>query len=233
MSKIDEMVRYLMLAYPTLHHNRFEAFVELMTNSAYKWDKSGNLEYVFEPEEVSTELMLKEFKDELADAVEKAGRDKMLLPQLTDLNRRVTAEATRELLLAQHVADNLDIYVTEWTACGYAETWAFLWKCHRHGISQYWSVNNKPDNIDEEWRLAIREWLGHILPSLNNLMGMNTPERFVAVPGYEKTFNWVTDTYKAYETEADRVMSEDMRKIADEIVSEIIREEKTRGPRPT
>lgn len=230
MNKIDTIVKNLLLTHPTLFHNRFEAFVELMTNSCYEWDDSGNLIPVFGIEELTPEQAIADAREKLEQTKKEFKRRQD--PALDELHRRYLLEAEKEFLDTEFIANHINLYATQFTCCDVQVIWGFLWHCERRGISKYWSVNNKPDNIDEEWRLAIREWFEEMLAPLNNLMGTCSRDGSVdwhAIPKYATTFNWIKDTYKSYETEEDRAHCADMVRIANEIVSEIIQKEKNNG----
>ena len=134
------------------------------------------------------------------------------------MNKRV-AEEELELLIARHRAKNIDVYASEWTGVGYKQVWAWLWSLYKHGVSEYWPVNCKPNNIDEDWRLAIRCWFGQIMPSLNGLMGEYTEGTgWKAQSKYAIVYNWVVDTWKSYETESDRNHDQEAQKIVHEFI---------------
>ncbi len=226
MDKVSEQIRHMMLDFPDLYHNRFEAFVELMTNSCYEWNEAGEIVSMMSNNRPVTQAtMVAQYETKLKEAQARAAEDRDK-PIYDGLNRRWTTEAERGLLNARFVAERIDTYAADWVDCDHRHVAAFLWRCHRHGISQYWSVNRKPPVVDEAWRVAIREWLSEIMPPLNGLMGRYTGSGFVAAAGYEKVFDWVMATDKAYETEDDRRRDAQQNALAQEVVDEIIEEER-------
>lgn len=177
LNKIDRMVRDMLLRFPTLYANRFDAFAEIMTNSCYEWDGS-ELVYIMPQEEpVTTETMLNIFRGKLAESREKNGPART--PDcLVKLHTQFLTDDERHLHDAEFVAANIDTYATTWCGTTYKQTWLWLFSQHRHGINPYWAINRKPEVVDEEWRLAIKDWLRQLMPAANSMMGM-----FVEVDG--------------------------------------------------
>lgn len=227
MSKINQLIRRMMMAYPSLYANRFEAFAELMTNSCYEWNKDGELvascgEVGQRPK--SPEAMIRLAKKELA-ARRKELRSHSS-PCLDELHKRFELEAVKEYRDICFRAKHIDLYTEQYTDCGYKAHHKWLHYTDRHGISSYWSINNIPENITPEWRDAIREWLSEMMASMNMLMGVNTPERWVAQDRYKTTFNWVMDKYRSLETEEHRRNIAAQSALAEEIIAEILAEER-------
>lgn len=218
MNEINTLIRGMMLRYPTLYPNRFEAFAELMTNSCYEWH-GGKLVAVFPMEEATPVTMLEGFAQELADFRDKAANEKCEC--LYAFNRRLVVEAERRLLEAQHVAGNIDVYASDYTCCDYKEAWAWLHNTDRHGVSEYWSINNKPDDITDDWRTAVYEWLMFLMPPANGLMGVNRPNGFEAVPRYAPTFNWLKAKCEEYEPPRNPEHEARMLELAREIASKL------------
>jgi hypothetical protein len=231
LSKIDLMIRNMILRHHSLYPNRFAAFAELMTNSCYEWNANGELEYIFQEEPASMEAMLAEFQNALAESKEK--HNLTTCPAcVVELNTRFITEDERKLHNAQFIAAHIDVYASTWCDTDYRQVWLWLFHTYRYGISKHWAINNKPANINEEWRLAIKDWLSQLMPPANSIMGMfvevdgGPRGNWQALPGYEAVFNWVYETAAAYTTEADRNQQRHMVRIADDIVEGILREER-------
>jgi hypothetical protein len=227
MNKIDPMVRTLLLAFPSLFKNRCDVMAELMTNSCYGWNKKGCLVQTvgdFADRPQTPEAMVAEYEKELAEAKAKYDPAKEAAC-LRELHERVVIEAEKELHDARFRAQHIDVFARDYTACGYEAAHAWLHHTDRYGVSEYWSINKLPKNLDPEWRKAIQDWLHYLMPSANSLFAINTTERYEAVPGYEEVFNWLRAKINELETEADRVAAKEMVALADEIVAELRREE--------
>ncbi len=218
MDKISALVRKMMLRYPSLYANRFEALAEVLTNSCYEW-RGGELTEVFPMEPATPATMVKEFEQELAEFREKAAREKC--DCLHAFNRRLVIEAERKLLEAKHIADNIEVYATDYTVCGYEQAHAWLHRADRYGVSEYWSINNKPSDITDAWRDAIYEWLMFLMPSANGLMGICQPDGFDAIPRYAETFNWLKAKCSEYEPPRDPEHESRMRELAREIADKV------------
>lgn len=227
MTKIDQMIKRLLLGFPTLYENRFEALAEILTNSGFEWRK-GEIVDIFESRDRTAERSLAEYEKELTEA--RLRQEAEAGGCLDGLLAKRVAEAELNLLRFRHTLANIDVYTTQYAGVSYPQTWAWLWYTYRHGVSDYWSINNRPDNITPEWTEVIRDWLEQLIPSANSLMGfvphddMTAP--FRAVPGYEKVFNWLRDTYKKYELPEHRERMAEQTKLAEEIVAKILKEEK-------
>lgn len=218
MSKIDELIKRMMLRYPTLYPTRFEAFAELMTNSGFEW-VGGELVEVFKIEDATPASMLEEVAQELAEARNKAASEKC--EALHALNRRFVIEAERRLRDAEHVAVNIDVYASDYTTCDYRQAWAWLHHTDRHGVSEYWNINNVPDDITPEWREAVYQWLMFIMPPANNLMGINRPEGFEAIPRYAATFDWLKAKCDEFAPKYTPEQIARMQEVAAEIMAEL------------
>lgn len=223
MTKIDQLVRRMMLGYPTLYPTRFEAFAEMMTNSCFEWRK-GKLVEVFPIKGATQTSMVEEFTRDLAEARAKAAAEKCEV--LHAFNRRRVVEAERKLLEVQHVAANIDVYASDYTACDFQQAWAWLHHTDRHGVSEYWSINNKPADITEEWRKAIYDWLMFLMPPANNLMGINRPHGFDAIPRYAATFDWLKAKCEEYAPQYTAEQEARMAEVAAEIVAELMKDKK-------
>lgn len=231
MNEIDVQIRWMLLAYPTLYRNRFEAFAELMTNSCYEWSADGRLLNVFAQEDASPESMVTEYEEALEKARKEEADNKEEC--LNGLRRRHVVEAERDLVEARHVAANVDVYASDYTAVSHRDVWHWLNYKHRHGLSGHWAINNPPANIAEEWRRAIREFLSKVLAPMNSLMGMHSKEAgWEALPHYAEVFDWVMATYKRYESPEDVAHAAWIDKLTAEIVAEIKAEEAARVVAP-
>jgi hypothetical protein len=180
---------------------------------------SGELTAIFPIVDPSPQKMIAKYEEKLTKMKEKAAGEKCA--DLFDLHRRYVVEAERDLVEARHIAENIDVYASDYTNCSYREVWAWLHYTERHGISEHWSINNKPDNITEEWRKAIDDWLNFIMPSANDLIGFWTDTEFVAVQGYETTFNWLKATVKAYAPPPNPERDRAMRELTAEIIARL------------
>lgn len=226
MKNVNKLIRAMMMAYPDLYPNRFEAFAELMTNSCYEWNRKGELVAGanFGHRAKSPEAMIRWAKKELA-AFRKELRGRSS-PVLDDLHKRFELEAVKKCRDICFRAKHIDLYTEQYTDCGYQAHHKWLHYTDRYGISEYWSINNIPENVTPEWRDAIREWLSEMMASMNGLMGVNTPERWVAQDRYKKTFDWVMDKYRSLETEEHRRNMAAQTAMAEEIIAEILAERK-------
>lgn len=223
LNKIDRMIRDMLLRRPTLYANRFDAFAELMTNSCYEWDDNGELVNIMpEGHPVSTESMVEIYHKKLAESRRENDPDTSA-DCLVKLHVQFITDDERKLHDAEFVAANIDVYAATWCGVDYKQVWLWLFYHHRHGISKLWQINNKPAVIDEEWRLAIKDWLRQLLPPANSMMGMFVGEglagHWQALPGYETVFNWVRETLEHYTTEADREGEKQQEAIVQDILA--------------
>lgn len=226
LDKVGKLVKAMMLSYPTLYRNRFEAMAEIMSNSCYGWDEGGNIiQTVGEPFSGTPVSMVVHFVEEQSKQLSEANEDDKKGGHLRDLHKERVVAAGEELLVAQFKAKNIDVYAGSYCGVTYRDHWRWLWDAHRHGVPIHGCITCPPANISEEWRLAIREWLSEMMPAMNSIMGTCDPvdlsKPWEPIRGYEKIFNWVHATYKAYETEADRIASVQQARIAEEIVNAI------------
>lgn len=192
MNEIDTMIRGMMLAYPSLFPTRFEAFSDLMTNSAYEW-QNGKLVDIFPTKNVTPEEMISRAEQQLLD--EKYEQMTNKVESQNALYRRFVVEAERKYFNITHIANNIEVYASDYTMCDHNELQVWLFNKHRHGINGNWSINQKPDDIDPEWRAAIHEWVMVLMPTAN---GMMMDYNGKPIQEYAKIHNWLTDKLKEY-----------------------------------
>ncbi len=167
MNKVDLLVKRMMIEFPTLYPNRFEALAEVFTNSCFEWNDDGTIAEIFRLKDLPPETMVVKYEQELAQWKEKAEKDEDWAKQY---NYKYIAEAEVKLMLAKHRAANIDIYASEYTNVHYDTIVLWLFGARP---SKYWLVNNKPEVVDEEWRLAIRDWFSQMMPVVNGAFGQH------------------------------------------------------------
>lgn len=226
MNKVDLLVKRMMLAYPTLYPNRFMALAEAFTNSCFYWDANGCIVDQDAFDVVSPDEMVATRTAELNKQNERINSPTRH-ECFKSLDERYLAETEAELLMLRHVAKNIDIYASEFTGVDYNTIQNWLFNLERRGISEYWVINNKPDVVDEEWRVAIREWLQQIIPTVNSNYGIydNAKNKWGPIDRYAKTFNWMYDTFYSYETESDRKANEHAAELVAQVLKELKEEE--------
>lgn len=231
MNKIDQMVKRLLLAYPTLYTNRFDAMATILTTSTYEWRNGEIIELEgYQPEAATPESMVAQFEKRLAER--KTEYDPAHNHEcLSKLHRKIITDAERELHDARFIAANIDTYSTSYAGCDYPVLHLWLHHTHRYNVSDLWTVNNKPEVIDEEWREAIYQWIHLMMPSVNSLFGMfqERNERpvskmkgkgFAPVPGYEEVFNWAYTTWQAYQGPLNAKVAKAMHESIEKILAE-------------
>lgn len=182
MNKIDQLIKNQLLLYPTLFSNRFEVLSFMLDSSNYEWE-NGELIQRIPDKKGSREEMLKRFED---DVVKEENPE---FPDLISLNARHLVSAKQRLVHATFIADNIDVFATTYAGVKYPVIQAWLWHLHRHGINDYYPIKNIPENVTIEWKKVIYDWLHEIIPTMNGLWGMYSPDGWKALPEYEKNFN--------------------------------------------
>ncbi len=225
MNKIDILVRNKILQYSELFRNRFDVFAEMMTNSCYCWTGQGELNYFREEEEVSPEQVLSKYRENLEKCCEKYPLQNVH-ESLANLHNSFIVEEKQKLHAIKFLIENIDIYASTWCGVDHRQKWYLLWYIHRYGVDKYCPINNKPNNIDEEWRLAIKDWLYQLVLSANSAMGFfkyidddDLAGNWEALPKYATTYNWIKDIYKEYTTDADRLIERQRATIIKEALS--------------
>jgi len=224
MNKVDLQVRRMLMAFPTLYRNRFEAMAEILTNSCFEWDAAGCIVEIF-PEtykRATPEAMVQEMQKRLDKAVWAA--KELNSEALSRLHQVYIADAERDLEYTKFVASHLDLFSSEYCRCDSNVMDLWLYNTDRNGISEYWSVNLKPEVVDEDWRAAIYEWFNRLLPRVNGLFGMIGPkptDKWQPLPPYEEVFTWAYDTWFLYQSEKDRQVRQSMAEIARQVIAEL------------
>jgi hypothetical protein len=211
MNKVDDMVMRLLMNFPTLFHNRFEAFSEIMTNSCFCWTSDGNIGYISRLDVITPEQMLKRFEDGVAEAQAKFDKDTADAPYMVSFSLERLIAAKRELADATFIADHIEVYASTWCGCGYDEINKWFGLAERNSFIKYGVVNNRPANIDEEWRLAIYGWFNHMLPTANSYMGWYDEKEKVwkSVKRHREMFEWLRAKYDEYQSAKERRLAQD------------------------
>ena len=199
MNTVDTAVKNLLLAWPTLYRNRFEAITMIFTSSCYEW-VDGDLKLTCGgcvPETPPTiEIFLQHFRDELTEATENK-KNESYMP-LMDLHNTRILEAQADLNRAQLMADNIDLVCSRfWYGLGCHESTfirGWLTSAVRNGGIDYWPIFNRPDNVKREWQEAVRNWLRQSLPHIRPHWG-----RY-----YEKPHDQKNGWFPSYDAEDPR-----------------------------
>jgi hypothetical protein len=200
MNKVDSLVKRMMLKFPDLYPNRFMAFAEIMTNSCFEWGEDGSIVDLFPIEPIHPQSMVDHYESKLIENQTKHNPE-TCVDVLKSLYKRYVAEAEAAVIHAKHVAANIDIYVSEYTDSDWKTVDLWLFNQDRYGISQYWTVNNPPQIIDEEWRAAIHQWFRELLPRVNGLFGIyHDHEGWTPQKRYAQVFIWAYSMSKVYES---------------------------------
>jgi hypothetical protein len=209
MNKVDSLVRDTMLRYMLPGSNRFTAFSQMMTHGCFGWNANGELEWIADDLPVTAEQVLAEYRIrvDIIQQKQRAGNNSRHIANLYAIR---FVEARQDARAVEMIVANLDVFASTWCGVKAEQIEHWLWHTHRFGIHPYWPVNNKPEVIDEKWRLAILEWLNKLIPIVNSVMGVwcgdEKPPRWEALPGYAEVFDWVKDTHALY-TAGGRALS--------------------------
>lgn len=224
MNKVDLLVKDLLLEYPTLYHNRFEVLDDIFFNSCYEWDEQGCIAQLFPPKEKPTiekmlskfEEKVKESKAKLDDIVQRHGKD-----TIHDLYNQFYITDLHQLHDAQFIAANVDVFAKTYCSVNYPETWAWLFKHAKDGISTYGCIQHPPEVIDEEWREAIYDWTKQLIPSLNGLFGIyNDKTGWSPQEKYKEVFIWVYKTNRRFESPKEEQHRREFQKVISKILAE-------------
>lgn len=224
MNKVDLVVKENLMRFPTLFKNRFDVLAHMLCccGTGYEWDKNGCLAYCLndpDKEPANTETMLVDFENKVKETKEKLKTD----PDCLDLfNRAYLAEDEFDLIRAKHVAKNIDIYACTFAGVG-NDVGYWLQRQHymRFGFNlDSVPINNKPENIDEDWRKAIYLFMKEIIPQTHSCFGYfdNKEKKWGPKKGYEDIFNWVYNTYHLYQSEKESSLAAEFSKIIKDIL---------------
>jgi len=174
---IDKEIRQLMLFFPTLFATRFSVMVNIVNTSNYKWDceKGEYIRWDSEYEHVesmdlsSYEKWVAESKDSICET------------------NRVNSEYN--LMLAKWREANIDTLSRTYCNTDHQEIyyflntmWEFEFTCFSlveieecfgfpsHSCRGCYTY--RPDNITEEWRLALIDFFGKLLPCIYSYWGI-------------------------------------------------------------
>lgn len=223
LNKVDVAVKELLLRYPNLHSSRFDAMATLLTNSSYEWQDGCIVDtYRNDSRPATVEAMLKQYVDRRTETeamVKKCSSE--------DLNEQWLIEADYNTHIAEFRAKHIDVFAQTYVTADYQAIWVWLWTAYRHQLvtNKYWPINNPPEAIDEEWRVAIRQWLGQLKAPANSIFGYYTDRhdcksRWKAIPTYATVFSWIYDTDAKYTNDADRERDKASMEIIDKILAE-------------
>lgn len=225
LNKVDLEVKKLLLRYPTLFHNRFDAMVNILTTNNYFWENGCLVEQYVNEKFPTKQEMIDKCQKNLENKVIECNEIKA--EYLDNLHSGFITTESFKLTRAKFIAEHIDIFSTEYTCVDYHETWLWLLKCHHDQsfTDKYWVINNKPQIVDDDWRKAIQDWLCLLLPNINQLFGTYNPktnEPWRAKKEYEGIFNWVHNTLENYKTKEDKEKEEEGNRIAKELIDEIL-----------
>jgi hypothetical protein len=238
MNTVDKAVKELILSWPTLYHNRFQALTRIFTNSANEW-KDGELKSTYQ--ELSTPGTVETFLKHFHDEVEKKEKEKRDTNYPTSFNDVWILEAKLDLARAEIVAKNIDLVSTNfWYGHGmYPATYFRGWMTYqvRGGMFTYWHINTRPSDVKREWQRAIVEWLQQFMSIMHGVWGSYSDgsgkkynERpsgwypsYPETDGRGKFYTHVQKLYRKWVwfNEEERIASEELtRRILEEIKQE-------------
>lgn len=166
MNKVDQLVKTLLFAYPTLYRDRTEALMTIFMSGNYEWDKNGCLQPTYALDgEVMNFSDLDEDDAELADEISKNTFD--ILSGLLDM-RRIQLVADRQM--RELISQNIDTYASEQisgSTISY-ERLSSTW------ISGMTAIASAPfGKIDSEWAEAMEEFLSTMAVSFNRIFSLH------------------------------------------------------------
>lgn len=217
MNKVDLEVKNLILSYPTLFENRFDALNHIFTTSNYAWDENGCLATTCRSRKGTVKSMLKQLQDE-EDKREAMLQETPICTRL--LHEAWLVESQAKLNKFQFIAKNIDVFASTYCSVGHKEHW--LWLYHNvHASFNYWPISHKPDVVDEDWREAIHKWAHELLPNMNSIMGyMDDNKGWRPCRGYEYIFNYVRGTWQKYASEQNIQHAREFGKVIAKILDE-------------
>ena len=220
MNKVDKEIAKLMISYPTLYPNRLLAMKSIMTTSNYQWDENGCLvQWGGEPYTMDKAKGLKSLQkkvDEAQKRVDENDADYM------DVHyKRYVMEATIKLRNYEMLCENIEVFASQYvyeTDSYHMQTYVLT------NLARYWGrspIDNPPENIDDEWGKAIREWCRELMPTSNSLWGVMDDDTYVwSARKEESTFNKLREIYAMYTTEESRENDRQLSEMLTEILEE-------------
>jgi hypothetical protein len=217
MNKVDKLVAELMLAYPTLYHDRFKAMRYILTTSNYCWE-NGCIVKCWTPH-------IEPRTPEMARA--------SFLKRIEESKGSICPEQPLEALHDLHwydvVSENIEVAASRYLyrTDNYIVMTDVITRMARGGMDfgRYAPIMQKPEVVDQEWNDAIRGWLQEIAPTMNGMWCGNLQERGPLEPSMSlnrselKMWETVYFLLAHYRNDVDRRRSAVVMRIMQEVLT--------------
>jgi len=231
MNKVDTEIAKLLITYPTLYSNRLLAFKEIMTSGNYKWDDNGCLvPYGVDGLSLDNTEGLALLQEKL-DTHQK-NYDDETLDYMKPMMMKYVLEAQMMLRNYEMLCDNIEVFACEYV---YEIDNYRIVSYVLSNLARYWGgspIDNRPENVDEEWAEAIREWCHQLLPTANGLWGVWNEDTSDFTPHKEAgTFNKIKGILETYRTPKSIEETKRQMVFTKECLDEILAEEEENSKR--
>lgn len=201
MNKVDLLVKRMLLEWPSIYQNRFQAMVEILCSGHFNW-VNGCIEpdkFYFSHTPGEQKLTPVSFYEQSLKKAKKDVKQYEHIKYLKSLNDSRIVEAKFDLMKARFLEKNIDIFASEFCGIESSEVNYWLLKLDKDWFYEpHACICKIPPEIDSDWDDAIRRFLLEVMPQVNGLFAIQTERENVPVPEHKKIYNFFKKLFKRF-----------------------------------
>lgn len=202
MNKVDLLIKRMLMSWPSIYKNRFQAMIEILCSGHFNW-VNGCIEpdkFYFSQTSSEQKLTPVSFYEQSLKKVRERVKEYKNVKALKSLNDSMIIEAKFDLIKARFLEKNIDIFASEFCGIESNEINYWLLKLNRDWLyAPYACICNIPNKIDSDWEHAIRGFLIEIMPHVNELFTYSEKGENIPMCEHLKIYNFFNKLFKRFE----------------------------------
>jgi hypothetical protein len=201
MNKADLLVKRMLMEWPSIYQNRFQAMIEILTSGHFSW-VDGCIEpdkFYFSHTSSEQKLTPITFYEQSLKKTKERIKEYKNVKYLKSLNDSRLAEAKFDLIKAKFLEQNIDIFASEFCGIESNEIDCWLLKLDKNWFYEpHACICKMPAEIDSDWDDAIRSFLLEVMSNVNGLFAIQREHENVPIPEHKKIYNFFKKLFKRF-----------------------------------